>query len=162
MTLNFIRMKCIKTNDGIHEIIYNEECDVHDSFVSDVRDHLLTFDLDLSTTHIDEMTCMRSDRYMRCKWGRVLLTWQLLYLWVLAMAPEGDEGDWDLWGKEVKHKSTLIPESDLAGLSEVIHVESVTTKSAYLARVRQTRRHWPIVGGCLTLILLLKLSSCRL
>ena len=65
--LNFVLMKCIKTNDGIHDIIYNEKCDVHDYSMSDIRDHLLTFDLDLSTIHIDELTCMRSDWYMRCK-----------------------------------------------------------------------------------------------
>ena len=66
VNLNCVLMKRIKTNDGIHDIVYNEEHDVHDSSVSDVHDHLQTFEVDLSTVHIDKLTCMRSDWHMRC------------------------------------------------------------------------------------------------
>ena len=44
-----------------------EKGDVHDNLMGDIHNHLLTFDLDLSTIHIDQLTTMRSDRHMRCK-----------------------------------------------------------------------------------------------
>ena len=65
--LNFVFMTCIKTNDGIHDIVYTEERDVDDNSVSDIRGLLLTFDLDFSNIYIDKLTCMGNDRNMRCK-----------------------------------------------------------------------------------------------
>ena len=53
MKLNWVLMKSFQTYDGIENIFYNEEGDVHDHHMSDTRDLLLTFDLDLSTIHID-------------------------------------------------------------------------------------------------------------
>ena len=149
--LNIVLMKRIKTNDGIHNIIYNEECDVHDNLVSDIRDHL---DLDLSTIHIDEMTCVGCDWYMRCKrwrcnWGDGSCTYECCPLLLKLMRETGN----------MKH-NLFNPWFWVSGLSEVIDAESMTTESAYLARVRQNWGHWPIVSWCSTLTLLLKLL-CR-
>ena len=82
---------------------------------------------------------------------KVLLTWPLLYLY-----SEDHEEDWDLWRKEMKHKS-LWP------LSLSLWVEWSHSCWVYdhWVRVRQNRGHWPIVSGCLTLTSLLKLLSCR-
>ena len=71
---------------------YNEERDVHDNSMSDVRDHLLTFDLDLSTIHIDKLTCVRSDWYMRCKWWRC--NWS-----DCSVSMSAAQGSWRWWGR---------------------------------------------------------------
>ena len=159
MKLNFVLMKCIKTNDGIHDIIYHEECGVHDSFVSDVRDHLLTFDLDLSTIHIDKLTCVRSDWYMRRKRGRCYWCDSASICeccrWLLKILRETGTYGVRKWSANL-----FDPWIRTIGLSEVIDVESMTTESAYLARVRQNGGYWPIVCWCLTLIQMSKLFSC--
>ena len=69
--------------------------------------------------------------------------WLLLCLWERPMVLEDIEGHWGLWDTEVKFWAER--------LSEMVCVESMTTESTYLFRVRKNRKHWPIVTRRLTL-----------
>ena len=60
-------MQGIKACDWVENIFYNEARNVHDYHMSDIRNLLLTLDLDLSTIDIDKLTTMRCDGYMRCE-----------------------------------------------------------------------------------------------
>ena len=103
MKLNCILMKRIQPNDWIENIFDIEKGDAHHNLMGDIRNHLLTFDLDLSTIHIDQLTTMRSYRYMRCeRWwcNRSDSTCQ-------SEMPEVPEDDWEgsvLLSTEMTHR----------------------------------------------------------
>ena len=109
----------------------------------DIRNHLLTFDLDLSTIHIHQLTTMRSDWHMRCEWrwcNRSHSTWinegcpQFLKItrktrsyWV-----------WE-WCTNVLLYDSWIK---VAWIREIVDVESWTTESIYMIRVWQDSCNW--------------------
>ena len=70
MNLKAIVMNCIKTNDWILDILYNEKVDVNDDLACDEGDMLDTQDFDVPTIDAGESLWLLLDGDVRNKWLR--------------------------------------------------------------------------------------------